>query len=237
MTLPDVPNELESKAISVEIESVTEAGVILGYASLFGEVDQGNDVVMPGAFKAGLDRRAGRKMPMLFMHDQGNVIGHWTEVSEDDKGLRVKGQVNLEYEDGRTAYARLKAGDVSGLSIGYRAVRATRDKSTGIRSLHEVDLWEVSVVTFPMLESAQVDGIKAAGISIPDLRSMTERQIQDALTGKRDASRLSRSAAILLMKGGLPAIHATRDAGEEKTVHRVAEAIINAVREFKGAAP
>ncbi len=133
-----------------------EAG-IEGYASVFGITDQGGDVVMPGAYAEGLKRlaAAGGKVRMLWQHDPACPIGIWEEIREDDRGLWVKGRLLTEVAQAREAAALIRAGAIDGLSIGYRTISAERD-SKGRRCLTEVDLWEVSLVTFPMLPDAKV---------------------------------------------------------------------------------
>ena len=130
---------------------------IEGYASVFGAADQGGDTVQGGAYGKGLTAlsKAGRSVKMLWQHDPTRPIGVWDEVREDAKGLYVRGRILSEVQDGREALALLEAGAIDGLSIGYRTVRAEK-ASGGGRSLLEIDLWEVSVVTFPMLPEARV---------------------------------------------------------------------------------
>lgn len=137
--------------------TVTDGCVVSGYASLFGRVDQGGDVVQAGAYAASLKAlaAAGRRVKMLWQHDPGQPIGVWDEVHEDARGLFVKGRILTEVAQGREAAALLAAGAIDGLSIGYRTVKATRD-AQGRRLLGEVELWEVSLVTFPMLPEARV---------------------------------------------------------------------------------
>ncbi|HRK43749.1 MAG TPA: HK97 family phage prohead protease [Gemmobacter sp.] len=139
--------------------TVTEGHVIEGYASLFGKRDQGNDVVMAGAYGASLKRlaAAGRRVKMLWQHDPTQPIGVWDEVREDATGLWVKGRILGDVEKGREAVALLAAGAIDGLSIGYRTVTSERD-GKGQRLLTELELWEVSLVTFPMLPEARVTG-------------------------------------------------------------------------------
>ena len=136
---------------------VTEGHVVAGYASLFGKTDQGGDVVQKGAYAASLKRLAARggRVKMLWQHDPGQPIGVWDDVREDATGLWVKGRILTEVEKGREASALLSAGAIDGLSIGYRTVKAERD-GKGHRLLSELELWEVSLVTFPMLPEARV---------------------------------------------------------------------------------
>ena len=137
--------------------ALAEGSVISGYASVFGVRDQGGDVVLPGAYAASLKRlaAAGGKVRMLWQHDQGQPIGVWDEVVEDAHGLRVKGRLLTEVARGREAAALMAAGAVDGLSIGYRTIRAEKLPEGG-RKLIELELWEVSLVTFPMLPVARV---------------------------------------------------------------------------------
>lgn len=149
---------LEHKFIALGDSVVVENGIeISGYASLFGKADQGGDVVETGAYAASLDRLAGKggRVKMLWQHDPAQPIGVWDEVREDAAGLYVKGRILRDVEKGREAAALIEAGAIDGLSIGYRTVRATKNTSGG-RLLSELELWEVSLVTFPMLPDARV---------------------------------------------------------------------------------
>lgn len=133
---------------------------ITGYASRFGVTDQGGDVVEPGAYTASLKRLAetGGRVRMLWQHDPTQVIGVWDTVREDARGLWVEGTLITEIERGREAAALVAAGALDGLSIGYRTV--TAERKAGRRHLTRVDLWEVSLVTFPMLADARVGATK-----------------------------------------------------------------------------
>lgn len=150
-------NTLETKFCRFDRDiGVSDSPEIAGYASLFNAEDKGGDVVQKGAYAASLERlsKAGGKVKMLWQHDPMQPIGVWDEIREDDKGLFVKGRLLPEVRAGREALALLQAGAIDGLSIGYRTVRA--EKSAKGRLLHEIELWEVSMVTFPMLPEARV---------------------------------------------------------------------------------
>ena len=136
---------------------IADGHVVEGYASLFGKVDQGGDVVMQGAYAASLKRLAARggRVKMLWQHDPAQPIGVWDEVREDGTGLWVKGRILPQVDRGREVAALVQAGAIDGLSIGYRTVKADRD-AKGQRHLTELELWEVSLVTFPMLPEARV---------------------------------------------------------------------------------
>ncbi len=152
--------------------SVSDGVVIEGYASLFGSQDRGGDVVVPGAYKASLTRleTEQRQVKMLWQHDPAQPIGVWDEVREDARGLYVKGRLLESVAKAREAAALIAAGAIDGLSIGYRTLRAVKNDE-GRRLLKELELWEVSLVTFPMLPSARV-GAKGESLGTDDLREL-----------------------------------------------------------------
>lgn len=151
-------NVLEHKFVRFggELE-VTEGARIEGYASLFDAADRGGDIVGKGAYARSLASFAqdGRKVKMLWQHDPAQPIGVWDDVTEDGRGLWVKGRILESTQKGREATALIEAGAIDGLSIGYRTVKSTKNDK-GQRLLTELELWEVSLVTFPMLPSARV---------------------------------------------------------------------------------
>ena len=144
-------------APGLTVTSGVAATAIEGHASLWGVADRGGDVVEPGAFAASLLRlkAAGATPKFLWQHDPAQPIGVWDEVREDARGLWVRGRILADVARGREAAALVKAGAIDGLSIGYRTLRAAKDRA-GARRLVEVDLWEVSLVTFPMLPEARL---------------------------------------------------------------------------------
>lgn len=133
-------------------------GHFTGYASLFGVPDLGRDIVAPGAFAASLARRGAGGVRMLWQHDPAEPIGSWLSLREDARGLRVAGRLNLAVQRAREIDALMREGALDGLSIGFRVVRASPER--GGRRLIAVDLWEVSLVTFPLQPDARV--IRAA---------------------------------------------------------------------------
>lgn len=152
--------------------------VIAGYASLFAMPDQGGDTVAQGAYAASLAALGaqGLRVRMLWQHDPTQPIGIWDEVREDARGLHVKGRLLDGVAKGREAAALIKAGAIDGLSIGYRTVRATKT-ATGQRLLTQLDLWEVSLVTFPMLPTARLmpgATTKDHVLAPEDLRDLTD---------------------------------------------------------------
>lgn len=162
---------LETKFIAFsDGVQVDDDCVIRGYASLFNTSDQGGDVVQKGAYGKALKSLFARsgKIKMLWQHDPSQPIGVWDEVVEDDTGLFVKGRILDTIRQGAEALALIRAGAIDGLSIGYRTKRAEKN-ARGQRLLHELDLWEVSVVTFPMLPDARVDSKAEANAETLDL--------------------------------------------------------------------
>jgi len=153
--------------------ALSQDGTIEGYASLFGEIDQARDMVMPGAFTQTLQQRGLRKIPMLFQHDPSEPVGIWLELQEDFRGLRARGKLIPDVARGRELLALLRAGAIDGLSIGYRTVRGQIDPRTRVRRLYQVDLWEISIVTFPLLAGARVARVKAT--DVPRRRTAAER--------------------------------------------------------------
>ena len=161
--------ELERKYAPLDGETVRAEGTrIEGYASLFGIADQGGDVVERGAYGRSLKALSagGRRVRMLWQHDPREPIGVWEEVREDDRGLWVKGHLLTDVARAREAAALIRAGAIDGLSIGYRTKTAAKD-GEGRRHLTEVELWEVSLVTFPMLPDARV----GAKQDVPEMSS------------------------------------------------------------------
>ena len=139
--------------------------LIKGYASLWGVTDLNRDVVAEGAFADSLARVGAGGVRMLHQHESRAVVGVWDEMTEDERGLFVRGRIKDWSAEARYAAALSQAGALDGLSIGFRAAKARRDGR--LRVLSGVELWEVSLVTFPMLPSARfrsvVSGSGAAG--------------------------------------------------------------------------
>lgn len=209
---------IECKASAFEYKFVEDGGnapgCFEGYGSVFNNEDDGGDVMLPGAFEKSLDahRAAGTMPKMLLNHGSmgaspfgGNdpmadlPIGKWTKMAEDSHGLQVKGRlINLDTERGKNIYGAMKEGELSGLSIGYRAkdfIRGTKPNEPR-RQLKAVDLFEVSPVTFPMNTLAGISTVKRAG-SIS-----TIREFEDFL---RDAGGFSHAAAKAIAASGYKA--------------------------------
>ncbi len=150
----------EKSRLGRPLAACSGSGVFAGYASLFGRRDQSGDIVMPGAFAACLKRRAVNDIRMLFQHDPKEPVGAWLDLRETDRGLYAEGRLDCNVQRGRELLSLLESRGLDGLSIGFRTVAASRDKASGWRRLHQIDLWEISLVTFPMLEGARVSSVK-----------------------------------------------------------------------------
>lgn len=200
MKLERLPCNLEIKLAANEADS--KVGTISGYGSVFGNADAYGDVVQKGAFKATLaDWKKRKNLPKMFLQhgsfmgpaEDGIPIGKWTLMEEDDMGLKVEGELfALDTQKGRYIYEGLKSGALDGLSIGYipREVAYGKKPEEPPRTLKKVDLFEVSIVTFPANTEARVEAVK----SIEDFVTLSE--VEDFL---RDAGRFSRSEAKTLM--------------------------------------
>jgi len=198
-TVDDMKEEAEKE--SLEIKSSIKAynddeedkdyGTFEGYGSVFGNKDLGNDVIERGAFLKSLKRRKPQNVKLLYQHKSDMPIGVFDEIREDDHGLVVKGRLALKTQAGAEAYELLKMGALDGLSIGFRVnpKEVSYDKRGNKRIIKEVDLMEVSLVTFPMNPQATVRSVKGEEISIREWEN-----------GMRDAFSLSRSEAKMAAK-------------------------------------
>ncbi|MGP9834217.1 HK97 family phage prohead protease [Marinobacter sp. NSM] len=189
---------------AVEVKLADDGRKFSGYASVFGGVDSYGDTIMPGAYKATLEGRQ-RPVEMRWNHF-GPVIGKWTHIVEDEKGLYVEGELTPGHSVAEDAYALLKHGAVHGLSIGYRPVKAVSNE-TGGEDLQEIDLIEISVVERPADLAAQIGDVKSA-IDEADA-------IKDFEALLRDAGGFSRSEACKFVASLKTVI--LRDAGPKES--------------------
>ncbi len=201
--------------LQFKADNVSEEGVFQGLASATGVVDLGGDIVAPGAFKQTLAEHArnGTKPVMLRDHDMREPVGVWTSIQETPRGLEVAGKLTLEVQKARETLALLKDGALTGLSIGYRTVEATKDRKTGARVLQRVDLHEISLVSLPMNQAARVVAVKAGEIG--DQREF-ERFLREA--------GWSRDRAKVLSKAWRPAAARQREA-DRQAVEALAQRI------------
>jgi HK97 family phage prohead protease len=175
------------------IKSLGEDGLFVGYASVFGNVDSYKEVVQRGAFANSLRKWKEKNAApaMLWMHDPTMPIGLWVAMAEDDSGLVVQGRLALTTQKGREAYELLKMKALTGLSIGYRVVTSKIDGKRKVRVLTEVDLFEVSLVTFPANEAARVTAVKTP------TRTSPAKEKANAAATKKAVARLKKAARIL----------------------------------------
>lgn len=187
--------------IPFQIKAVSEDGIFSGYGSVFNVVDSYKEVVAPGAFAESLN---GRMPSLLWQHRSGEPIGVYTAVREDNVGLYVEGKLALKTTRGAEAYELMKMGAITGLSIGFVTREDSYDKVSGIRTLKKLDLWEVSLVTFPANDAARVSTVK--GVE-------TINSLSDAEAYLRDAGGLSRREATALI-GRIKSLHGRSDSDE-----------------------
>jgi uncharacterized protein len=200
-------NNLHHKyAIRAEMKFTGEAGVFEGYGSNFGVLDLGGDIVVPGAYAKTLTDRGAKGVKLLYQHQSDQPIGVWEELREDAVGLYCRGRLLVEdLSKAREVHALMKVGAIDGLSIGYQVVNAARDAANGARLLEEIDLREISVVTFPMNEQSRISSVKG---DLP-----TERDFERWLT--QDAG-FSRSQARQIINGGFKSLQQAKPgAGSE----------------------
>lgn len=175
-----------------KISADTDRGIIEGIASPFHDKpDSYGDVIARGAFAKSLENA--NPVAMLWSHDTSRPVGKWLELKETEAGLKVRGKLNLESSSGREAFAHVKAGDVTGLSIGYHVPDGGAYRKNGVRILKQIDLAEISLVTIPAAQTARISAVKS-------FESATE--LKDALRGIG----LSKAAAEMVTRGGWPAL-------------------------------
>jgi Escherichia/Staphylococcus phage prohead protease len=197
--------KLDRVAVKFEYKALAEADahVFEGYGSVFGGVDSYGDTIQKGAFKLTLKewKAKGRLPKMLLQHggwamtaDDMTPIGKWEEMREDDTGLYVKGRLfDVQTDRARNTYVAMKEGELDGLSIGFQTRKSKMDEETGIRTLTEIELWEISPVTFGADRAALITGVKSDG-ELP-----TERELERWL--RREAGLTKDQAKVVIAKG------------------------------------
>lgn len=214
-------------ALSVKADDVADDGSFEGYGSVFGTVDSYQEVVAPGAFAESLAELAGkgRVVPVLWQHMSSQPIGVYTEVREDETGLYVKGRLLVaDVGQAKEAHALMKAGAVTGLSIGYWVRESSFDEKTGIRTLTKLDLVEVSLVTFPANDDARVEAVKfkLAHGQLPDIREF-EKLLREA--------GFSKTQAMVVAGHGLPEL-LRREAAGDPAIKEGASALSQALADL-----
>jgi HK97 family phage prohead protease len=176
----------------------SDAGLIAGHASIFGLVDHFNERVEVGAFSKSIAEWAAKNRvpPLLWSHDPAEPIGSILSLREDNIGLHFEAQINLQTSRGREAFEHIKAGDVSGVSIGFRTLK-TKSNNDGSLSLLEINLMEISIVALPANDAARITAIKSLDNSI-----QLERALREGIP-----LQLPRGAAAKIAKAGWDALH------------------------------
>ena len=198
--------EIKKLTFHSDVKAVNDKGTFTGYGSIFGNEDQGSDIMQKGAFTKSLENRPASKVKMLYQHKTDEPIGVFENMYEDEKGLFVKGRLAMGTQKGREAYELLKMGALDGMSIGFRAdpdKQGYNENKRGTRTLKEVDLMEISLVTFPMNERALIENVKAGQKNIREWEKIL-----------RDAGGLSRTEAKIGAKA-LSESLSQRDAGDD----------------------
>ena len=198
---------MEHKSFDIEFKSDGTGAHFSGFAAVFGNEDFGGDIIEQGAFSDSLKSitAKGRKVPILWQHAYDEPVGYWEKLHETEDGLYGEGVLLTDTDAlAKRAAGLIKAGAVSGLSIGYRVIKDEHDRDRDIRVLKALDLHEVSIVTFPMNDDARIDAVKAS--------HLTAREMERILT--QDA-KLSRSVARSLMSDGFKSIQSMQDAGQD----------------------
>jgi len=167
------------------VKEVSDSGKFTGYGSIFGLVDYYGDVVMPGAFISSIQKskEKQRKIPVLWQHR--DAIGVYTEMYEDEKGLYLEGQLQLDVVQGAEARSLMSVGAVTGLSIGFMPEIEEWDKTRSVNKLIQVELKEVSIVTFPANDDSRISGVKSIDL-ITDLKS-AEQHLRDSGFSRQQA--------------------------------------------------
>lgn len=187
-----------SPSLAFEVKNLDEAGYIEGIAAGYGNVDFGNDRIMPGAFSKSI--AAKQSAPMLLFHDMKRPVGKWGKLTETDTGLHVEGKISTKTRDGGEAYELVKDGALSGLSIGYDPI--VKRMAGKVRELVELGLHEVSLVTIGMNPLATVTGVKSIieGGDLPTLPQF-EEFLREAGFSKTQATAIAGKGLAPLLRG------------------------------------
>lgn len=191
-------------SLAIEVKNLDESGYIEGLAASFGNIDYGNDRVIPGAFAKSISRKS--SIPMLFYHDMKRPVGRWTKAVETDDGLKVEGKISTKTREGGEAYELVKDQVIGALSIGYDPV--VKRMAGKVRELVEVDLHEVSLVTIGMDPHAGITGVKSSDVFArwvagdrPQQREL-EMMLKDAFNVSNSEAERMANALLKTDRGG-----------------------------------
>lgn len=209
--------------IPFEIKSISDSGAFTGYGSVFGVKDSYSDIVIKGAFTNSLNKwkEKGRLPALLWQHKMDEPIGYYTKMVEDENGLYLEGQLLIDDDPlAKRAHAHMRAKSLSGLSIGYVLNDYDYDKEKSAFILKDIDLWEVSVVTFPANDEARIDNVKSIFESgdIPPPKEI-ERVLRDV--------GLSRTQAKAFMSEGYSSLKQRDVSNSEENALNILKSIFN----------
>lgn len=242
MTIRDTGLNLEGRRLVVpfELKAVheNEEGIFSGKASVFNELDSYQDIILPGAFKNTLKEKGAKGIKMLSQHgsfmggSDNNPIGVWTDIHETDDALEVTGKLALGTQAGRETYELLKLEALDGLSIGFTTKKSETDEETDIRKLSEIDLWEVSTVTFPAAQNARISDVRSFHLLSVEDRSQLQdilRKVSSLCKTERDFEAFLRDAgwprkeAMTIVSRGFKGLSTPRDAGDDELLSLAAQ--------------
>ncbi len=196
---------MEHINFTYDSKNITEIGHFEGYASVFGVKDHGGEIVERGAFSRSVKGKGAKNIRMFSDHDPTKRVGVWEEIHEDETGLFVKGRLLLEKNIGKDAYIDLKNGALDGLSIGGRTISGSFDAKKNARVIKDFDLFEISLVSFPMNHQSRVNSVKS-------LTSEEARAIESCLRGELKLSKSAAVSAVAIMKKHLRGAGAVENA-------------------------
>lgn len=209
-------------SVSFQLKSLEDDGTFEGYASVFNNEDSDGDIILPGAFNKKLQefRRQKKRPKMLWQHNPSIIVGTWLELSEDQDGLAVQGRPIIDLDKGREAYVLMKAGELDALSIGGNIKKSKRNPNHSYgQIISELDLWEISLVTWGANGEARIDRVKSL-----------ERILRDA--------GYSRKEALQIVSGGYKAAFDQQsdsdDHYDDEEAAAVKAALINLHNTVKG---
>lgn len=170
----------------LSLQGMEDNGVFSGYASVFDVTDSQKDVIVKGAFARTIAEK-GTDVKLLWQHHQHEPIGIITHIKEDARGLFVEGKLLLDIQRASEAWSLLKSHAINGLSIGFKALDYTYDNVSGTRYLTDIELFEISLVTFPANSHAGVMKVKG----LPDTVREFEHFLRDAGFSRQEAKGIS----------------------------------------------
>lgn len=212
-------------AVAFDTKAVSEDGTFEGYASTFNNVDNGGDKVLPGAFAKSISQKGVEGIKLLRDHWHDKVIGKLTSIKEDRRGLKISGKIFEEIELGKETLFLMREGVLNAMSIGYLTRKSEYDRQKDVRDLIDLDLWEVSVVPFPMNPKATINAVKSDDHSPRDI----ERILRDADLPKSFASLVAKHGVdkakeILASKG------VRGDTGNDDAIAAHIRAVSNSIK-------